>query len=148
MIKIIKKEFVFINIIKFLKIYDFINLSKCNRKLYSYFFKNYIWKEKNKNIININQNIINYKSQFIMNFNCKNRSLCSICNQYIIKDFYISMHNCNYGFIRCVKCNDLNCICDTYSSYHSKCVSKVNNYIIVCPLCNQHINAYLINYNV
>ena len=147
--KALELEIVFINVIKYLDVYDFLNLSSCNMNFYKYFSKNYIWKEKNSNIIDLNQKIDNYKLQYIINFNSKNRNKCSICNDYIIQDFYISTHDCNYGFTKCTKCLKSSfCICGDYVSYHSKCINKENLFLIECPLCKTKIAAYHINYNI
>ena len=148
--RILEKEIVFINIIKFLKLNDFINLSTCNKKFSQFKNKSYIWKEKNRHIVNFCHLIENYKEQYIMNYGAKNNILCSICNNYIIHDFYILIHNCNYGFTYCVKCaNSLNeCECGSYTSYHNKCLKKDNFYIVNCPLCKHKVAAYHINYNI
>jgi hypothetical protein len=144
----LEQEIVFISVIKFLSISDFLNLSNCNKKLRKYINFNYVWKEKNLTIINPKHIIKNYKNQFIYNYRSKDNNICSICNDYIIQDFYISMHNCNYGFTKCVKCLDFKCTCSEYLSFHSKCVKKDNFNIIECPLCKSKIAAYHINYNV
>lgn len=148
--KILEKEIVFINVIKFLKLNDFINLSTCNKKFSQLNNKSYIWKEKNRHIVNFCHLIDNYKKQYIMNYGAKDKNLCSICNQYIIQDFYILMHDCNYGFTDCVKCaNSLNeCGCGSYTTYHNKCLKKDNFYIANCPLCKHKVAAYHINYNI
>ena len=148
--RILEKEIVFINVIKFLRVEDFINLSICNNKLIKFYNKSYIWKEKNRHILRLGDYVKDYKNQYIINYGAKHKNKCSICNQYIIQDFYILMHDCNYGFIDCVKCLNLSneCGCGCYTTYHTKCLKMDNPYIVDCPLCNQKVAAYHINFNI
>mgnify|MGYP003968159283 CR=1 FL=1 len=137
-------------IIKYIDIKDFFNLSLTNRKNFNNFKSNKIWIEKLENIINpnIKSKIVDYKRQFFLNYYSSARNICSICNGNIIKDFYLTVHKCHYGFIQCVKCNsDIKCNCNNFNTYHTKCIIHTDNYII-CPICNNNIIAYKIGLNI
>jgi hypothetical protein len=146
---ILEREFIYSSIIKFITIKDFINLSITNKNLLNKLKKKYIWKQKLENILDKDSNVDNYYRQVKLNYNSKSRNICSICNDYIIKNFFITNHDCNYGFLKCLKCeNKSNCTCKpVLSSYHSKCIESDNN-CIICPLCGTKTVGYFISINV
>ena len=147
---ILEIDIVFIKIIQFLGINDFVNLGMVNKKFKNKYDNDKIWKNKMYDIINLDCKIESYKKQFILNYLSKSSNICSLCYKYIYKDFYILYHDCNYGFKKCVLCSDTKkCKCSSkLSTYHSNCVIKKNNNCIICPLCNYPVNAYNILINI
>ena len=143
--EIIKSNKLFSKIIKYLEVNDFFYLCSINKKTYKNFNDSNIWKEKLEYLINCNlkDKQIDYKYQYQLAYNSKNRQICSICNDIIIKDFYITPHDCHYGFKKCVKINEN----DNYNSYHSNCLKKNKN-TIICPLCKYPTSGYQIGYNI
>ena len=144
--EILNSKKLFSKIIKYLETEDFFNLCIINKKTFKNFNDNNIWKEKLAGVINWNlkEKKLNYKDQFKIAYKSKNRDLCSICNKFIIKDFYMTLHDCHYGFNKEVSSNINK---SDYISYHSDCLTKYKN-LILCPLCKYPIVAYHIGFNV
>lgn len=147
---ILEREFIYTNIIKFITIKEFIHLSISNKNLLKKLKKQYIWKEKLENILDKDSKMNDCYRQVRLTYNCKSRNICSICNDYIIKDFFITNHDCNYGFLNCIKCETkTKCECEPiFSSYHSKCIDSDINNCIICPLCGKKTLGFFISINV
>jgi len=146
---VLEIDIIYLNIINYLDLIDYYNFSRINKKNYCKFNNNKIWKIRLYEFLNNNNKIVNYKNQYFMKYFSTNKNLCSICFKPIIKNFYISYHNCNYGFKNCIKCLKQDCICDdSFVSYHSDCLDVINNTSFKCPLCNRQTIGYKIFINI
>ena len=138
-------DLVFQEIIKYLDIKDFTMVSIVNKTLNKKYNDDRFWKSKLYDIINLNDTVVSYKKQYIMNYCSKLREICSICHKLILTDFVILTHNCNYGFKNCIICMNSNkCKCSMkLPSYHSCCINKYDDRLIYCPLCNNLSRCFI-----
>ena len=128
-----------------LDIRDIISLSITNSILNLLCKNERIWEMKyfcNYNNINLHKKYMQYT------YLKHSKKVCFFCNESLIKDIFLTFHNCSFILKRCYHCQNIICSCKKYIMCHYNCIKKMNNNFYKCQLCNSNIKGYLINYNI
>lgn len=128
-----------------LDIKDIIIISNTNKSLNLLCNDDDMWRMK---YFSFQKNNILYKKYMKYTYLKHSKQLCFICNKLLIKNVFLTFHNCSYILKKCYFCKNIICSCNKYILCHSECIKKMNNNIYTCQFCNNNIKGYLINYNI
>lgn len=133
----------------FLDLKDIIKLMSVNKILYNLTKDEQIWRMRFfKRDLFLDSDLY---FKYIRMFHLKNsRLICGVCEDYLITDLILIIHNCNYNLKKCINCEHNQCSCSNYVTYHKCCLKSYqnNSNYYSCPFCETIIPGYFIKYNI